>query len=72
MDEEEVTILLACDIELGFTGPTISTVNQWAAGVLRKLADRVENGEFNNGHYPVKDNVGKKVGTIYVDYSGEF
>jgi hypothetical protein len=56
---------------LEFTGPNDATLNKWAADTLRKLADRIEKGEFEDGHHPVMDNVGKQVGTIYVDYYGE-
>ncbi len=70
-DESEVIPHLKCDVELEFTGPNFATLNGWAADTLRKLADRIEKDEFDSGHHPVKDNVGKPVGTIYVDYSGE-
>jgi len=70
--DDEVTLQLQCDIELNFTGPNDATLNKWAADVLRKLADRIEKDEFQDGHHPVEDNVGKPVGTIYVDYSGYY
>lgn len=60
-----------CDIELDFTGPNDATLNNWAADVLRKLANCIENDEFQDRVHPVKDNVGKPVGTISVDYYGE-
>jgi len=71
MDDDGTTSCLKCDVELEFTGPNDATLNKWAADTLRKLADRIENDEFQDGHHPVKDNVGKPVGTIYVDYFGE-
>jgi hypothetical protein len=71
MNGDEATPNLQCDIELKFEGPTVATLNKWAAAVLRKLADSIERNEFDDGHHPVADNVGKPVGTIYVDYSGE-
>ncbi len=70
MDEDEVTPHLKCDVEMEFTGPNDATLNKWAADALRKLADSIEKDEFDSGFHPVKDNVGKPVGTIYVDYSG--
>ena len=71
MDSEELILHLKCDVELSFSGPNDATLNKWAADALRKLADRIEKDEFQDGHHSVKDNVGKEVGSIYVDYSGE-
>jgi hypothetical protein len=68
-DASELTQFLKCDIELNFTGPTTAVINKWAADTLRKLADRIENDEFNDGSHPVTDNVGKPVGEVYIDYS---
>ena len=62
---------LKCDVELNFTGPNDATLNKWAADVLRDLADRIEKDEFDSGFHPVKDKVGKPVGEIYLDHSGE-
>lgn len=70
MDDEEVlTPHLKCDVELELSGPTVSTLNKWASDALRALADRIERGEFSDGFSDVTDRVGKKIGTIYVDYS---
>ena len=71
MDDDDVIPHLKCDIELDFPGPNDATLNKWAADALRKLADRIEKDEFQDGHHPVMDNVGKQIGTIYVDYYGE-
>ena len=71
MDEDEIIPHLKCDVELEFTGPNWATLNKWAADALRKLADRIEKDEFESGFHPVKDNSGKPVGEIYVDYTGE-
>jgi hypothetical protein len=40
---------------------------KWAADVLRRLADSIERNEFSgqDGHHPLLDNVGKKVGELY-------
>ena len=62
---------LQCDIELMVTGPNVGTLNKWTADVLRNLADRIEKDEFQDGWHDVKDNVGKPIGKIYFDYSGE-
>jgi len=69
--DDDVIPHLKCDIELEFSGPTSTTLNKWAAKTLRKLADSIERDEFESGHHPVKDQVGKPVGTIYVDHFGE-
>jgi hypothetical protein len=69
-EDEELIPYLQCDLELNFTGPT-AMLNKWAAKVLRSLADRLEMDELDSGWHDVKDNVGKPVGKIYVDYSGE-
>jgi hypothetical protein len=71
MDDEEVIPHLICHIELEFVGPNDATLNKWAADTLRKLADRIQKNEFEDGHHPVLDSVGKNVGNIYVSYDGE-
>ena len=71
MDDDDVIPHLTCDIELEFVGPNDAVLNSWAAATLRKLAERIEKGEFDDGHHSVTDSTGKAVGTIYIDYSGE-
>lgn len=66
--DDEVTPRLKCDVELDFAGPNNATINKWAADALRKLADSIERDEFESGHHPVKDSVGKPIGTIYLDH----
>jgi hypothetical protein len=70
VDDDHVIPHLNCDIALDISGPSHATVNKWTADVLRKLADRIEKDELGTGH-PVEDNVGKSVGTIYLDHYGE-
>ena len=70
-DDDDVIPQLQCDIELKLEGPTDATLNKWAADALRNLANKLENNEFESGWHDVKDNVGKPIGKIYVDYSGE-
>ncbi|CAN7151303.1 hypothetical protein [Rhizobium sp. LjRoot254] len=72
MEFEEGTLHLQCDVELEFVGPTVAVVNKWAADTLRKLADRIEQNEFDSAWHDVTDNVGKPVGKLYVDYSETF
>jgi hypothetical protein len=64
---------LKCDVEMEFEGPNDATMNKWAADVLRRLADSIERNEFygQDGHHPLLDNVGKKVGEVYIAYDGE-
>lgn len=68
---ETMTPRLQCDVELEFAGPNVESLQKWAANALRDLADRLERGEFEDGFTDVPDRVGKKIGTIYVDYSEE-
>jgi len=69
--DDDVTPQLHCDVELKLSGPNDATLNKWAADALRRLADRIEKGEFEDGEHPVTDGVGKPIGTVYLDYSGE-
>ena len=70
-DEDQLIFHLKCDVELELIGPNHATINKWTADVLRELADRIEKDEFETGHHPVKDKVGKPVGEIYLDQFGE-
>lgn len=72
MDDHDdgITPMLKLDLELEFEGPNDATLNKCAADTLRLLADRIEKDEFDSGHYPVQDKVGKAVGEVYIDYSG--
>ena len=71
MDDDGVIPQLQCDVHLEFTGPNAATLNKWAVDVLRRLADSIERNEFTDGHHLLKDTVGKTVGSLYIDYSGE-
>lgn len=68
-DDEFLTTYLKCDVELDLSAPNIQTINNLAASTLRMLAERIERNEFEDGFTEAKDNTGKTVGTIYVDYS---
>ncbi len=70
-DDIDLTPRLKCDVELDFSGPNDASLNKWAAEALRRLADRIEKGEFEDGHDDVLDGVGKKIGTVYFDSTGE-
>jgi len=61
---------LQCDIELQVSGPNAATNNKWIADALRRLADQIEKDELDSdGFTDVVDNVGKKIGTIYLDHT---
>ncbi|MBL8572840.1 MAG: hypothetical protein JNM13_04110 [Hyphomicrobiaceae bacterium] len=64
-----MTAELQCDIELQLSGPNTATVDKWAADALRRVADQLEAGQYQSGIADVKDNVGKSIGRVYVDYS---
>lgn len=68
---EDDNTRLKCDVELDFPAPSLSVSNRWAADALRRLADRIERNEFDDGFHDVLDGAGKKIGEIYVDYSTE-
>lgn len=69
--DDDIIPLLICDIELELSGPNTTTLNKWTAEALRKLADRIERDEFEDGHHDVEDSVGKRIGSIYMSYEGE-
>ena len=69
-NDEALTPHLKCDVELELVGPNVPTLNKWAANALRALADRLDHDEFEDGFSDVTDGVGKKIGTIYIVYSG--
>lgn len=72
MDDDDVIPHLKCDVALEFSGPNDATLNKWCADALRRLADRIEKDEFKeDGFFPVFDNVGKKVGEVYIAFEGE-
>jgi hypothetical protein len=71
MDDDDVIPHLQCDVEMELSGPNDATLNKWAADALRRLADSIENDELEDGHHDLKDSVGKTIGKVYIDYSGE-
>jgi hypothetical protein len=71
MDDDDLILKLSCDVELEFEGPNDATLNKWAADALRRLADRIEKDNLEDGLYPVKDNVGKTVGEVSIHRFGE-
>ena len=68
---EDLICHIKCDVEIDVSGPTDSVVTKWTADILRKIADRLEKDEFEDGHHEVKDNSGRPVGTVYFDFYGE-
>ena len=70
MDEDDTTIL-KCDVELNVTAPSVAVADKWVADALRRAAAMIESGKLEDGFTDVLDGAGKKVGQVYVDYSGE-
>ena len=60
---------IKCDVEMDLSGPNDASLNKWAADALRRVADSLEKGELDCGE--LKDNVGKTIGTVYIDCYGE-
>jgi hypothetical protein len=73
MDQDDDMMIhhLEFDVELHLAGPNDKTVTQWTSAILRRLADQLDRDEFESGWHDVPDNTGKKVGQVYVDFSGE-
>lgn len=67
MEDDNTT--LKCDVDLNVHAPSMTTANKWIADALRRLADRIERGEFEDGFHPVTDGAGKQIGEVYFDYS---
>ena len=70
-DDDDVIPYLKCDVEMNLSGPNHATLNKWAADALRRLADLLEKDELEDGHHDLKHNVGKTIGTFYIDYYAE-
>lgn len=71
-EEGEVTTYVQCDIELNVSGPSDKTAITWTAQALRKIADRLENDGYEDGHHEVADNSGRPIGSVYFDFSEGF
>ena len=67
--EDDLVTWLKCDVELSLNDPDEQEVNRAAAEALRKVADLLEAGQYEDGFYDVKNSKGKKLGTVYTDYS---
>lgn len=70
MDDDGLLTHLKSDVELNVTGADIDSVNKIAARELRKLADRIENNEFDDGFHTIVKAIGEVFGEVYIDYSG--
>ena len=68
-EDDDLVSHLQCDVELAITGKEDAAMNKRAADALRKAAAMVESGDLETGFIDLRDDAGKKVGTIYVDYS---
>lgn len=70
-DDDDLILHLQCDVKIQIEGPTNATVNKWTADALRNVAAAIERDELDTGFHPVKDNVGKVVGEVYLSHEGE-
>lgn len=68
MDDELISNL-QCDVEINIAGWDDAEINKRAAAVLRKAAAMVESGVLETGVVDLRDDAGRKVGTIYLDHS---
>lgn len=68
----ELTQYIQCDIELNVSGPSDKTTVAWTASALRRIADKLERGEFEDGHHDVSDGSGRPIGSVYFDFSEGF
>lgn len=66
MDGEDTGI--KCDVEINFIGPSLKTVEKWTADALRRIADQLEKGEYEDGHHEVTDGSGRPIGSVYFDF----
>lgn len=65
----ELTQYIQCDVELNVSGPSQKTVASWTAAALRRIADRLEQDDYEDGHHEVADNTGRPIGSVYFDFS---
>jgi hypothetical protein len=65
----ELTQYIQCDVELNVSGPSQKVVAGWTAAALRRIADRLEQDGFEDGHHDVGDNTGRPIGSVYFDFS---
>ncbi|KKB85801.1 hypothetical protein VW29_05775 [Devosia limi DSM 17137] len=68
MDDELISNL-QCDVAINIAGWDDAAINKRTADVLRKAAAMVESGDLETGFIDLRDDTGKKVGTIYLDHS---
>lgn len=66
---DDLTQFIQCDVELEVSGPSPQAVVSWTAAALRRIADRLEQGEFGDGHHEVGDNLGRPIGSVYFDFT---
>ncbi|WP_240233020.1 hypothetical protein [Devosia lacusdianchii] len=68
MDDDLISSL-KCDVEINISGWDDTEINKRTAAVLRKAAAMVESGDLETGFIDLREDTGRKVGTIYVDHS---
>ena len=69
MTEFEMTQYIRCDVEIEGAGPTQKVVAGWVADALRSIADKLERDEYKDGFHDLQMRSGKKLGTVYFDFS---
>ncbi|WBU58569.1 hypothetical protein [Paracoccus sediminicola] len=59
----ELTPHIKCDVELSVSGPAERTVASWTAAALRRIADKLEQCEYEDGHHEVTDGSRRPIGS---------
>ena len=68
--DHDITPEFTCEIELELSGSNDATLTKWCADALRRIADRIGREELASGRYEVPNNIGKKMGTFDLEYTG--
>ena len=71
-DEGELTNYVECDVELNVSAPSEKTAVAWTVQALRKIADRLEENGYEDGHHDVADNSDRPIGTVYFNFTEGF
>ncbi|MCD9147795.1 hypothetical protein [Pseudophaeobacter flagellatus] len=69
MSEPQLMQYIECNVELTCPGPSENVARGWTAAALRKIASKLERGEYQDGHHEVTGRIGKKIGEVYFDFS---
>lgn len=69
MNEEQFITNIQCDVEINVQGADTGSAATRLAALLRTLADRVESGDFEDGHHNLMTLEHRPAGTVYFDVS---